>query len=202
MPGSPNGIRPGGPAQRRSDQQLVVPDLLLTSRTGNGEQPAVDVDGGSPGRGADGHAGGFEVSGVRCAGDASVATSPETQYGMPQMEKFGNSSARTTVTSVDGSSSRARSAAAMPRHCPQRQPGGSSESVLHRSIGGQAGTSKHVDIDERKYRRPIEARGMMDPWRRSSCPHPGRHRMLLARHDQSDDAGVRRGLGEVVEGDR
>src|SRR5215469_12881474 len=37
---------------------------------------------------------------------------------MPQMEKFGYASARTTVTSADGSSSRARSAALIPASLP------------------------------------------------------------------------------------
>src|SRR5215470_3517645 len=37
---------------------------------------------------------------------------------MPQMEKFGKASATTTVTSADGSSSRARSAALIPASLP------------------------------------------------------------------------------------
>src|SRR5215468_4166772 len=47
---------------------------------------------------------------------------------MPQMEKFGNASAATTVTSAPGSSSRARSAALIPASLPPimtRRMGGS-----------------------------------------------------------------------------
>jgi hypothetical protein len=53
-----------------------------------------------------------------CARVRQSRTSPETRYGMPQIEKWGYSSATMTLTSAAGSSSRARSAAEMPASLP------------------------------------------------------------------------------------
>ena len=55
---------------------------------------------------------------VRWARLRQSGTSPDTWYGMPQIEKFGYSSATITDTSAPGSSSRARSAALIPASLP------------------------------------------------------------------------------------
>jgi hypothetical protein len=50
-------------------------------------------------------------SALRWARVRQSGTSPDTWYGMPQMEKFGCATASSTLTSVSGASSRA----AVPR---------------------------------------------------------------------------------------
>jgi len=77
-----------------------------------------DIDGACCGVEEQPQASGLQLGMLQCASLRQSGTSPETWYGMPQMEKLGYRSATTTLASTDGSSSRARSAAAMPASKP------------------------------------------------------------------------------------